>query len=171
MAINITSSEMNMFYGTNSILLLTAIANQNESSESIHLYTNYFSNETNLVFQSKSNKRITLSVRDISAKNILSGNYSVMPGFNLFKISIQTPGLYVITLLSDSFIGSEKIILSHNFSNHSSEIVYEGIKDQTLKEKSVTDEQADLYHFYIYSGDMITKIADRPSVSKTYNVA
>jgi|GEM_PF-1578468 len=170
MVVNVTRSEVNILYNTNSINLTTAITDFTENSEYIRLFSDHLNHGIGLAFHSKYEKTVNLAVYDLSGRKILYGNYSVKRGENQFIISLSKPGLYIVSLLSDSFMDSRKFFLSENFSNRANELVYEEIQLGSLTEKSSVNEEADLYHFYVYSGDMITKIADRPTVAKTYDV-
>jgi len=63
---------------------------------------------------------------------------------------------------------SQKVMISATSGSNS--IDYLGMSLQERKEKSALTNDSKVIHFFVYSGDKITKIADSPDDSKTYNV-
>lgn len=78
-------------------------------------------------------------------------------------------GIYIVHVTGKENKFSLKIISNGNHK-YKNDIQYVGQISINNYEKSAETEEPGVIHFFVYSGNKITKIADSPSESKTYEV-
>ncbi|MCG6190513.1 FISUMP domain-containing protein [Maribellus maritimus] len=137
--------------------------------EQIDVYPNPFVNKTELRFYSGQTTQIKISLTDIDGRTISEKRQNITRGLHRFTISVKNEGLYILNVTGNKNKFSQKIISVKNNSTLS-KIEYNGYSSIAKREKSAKIDNNDLIFFYVYSGDNITKIADSPTESKTYEV-
>jgi uncharacterized protein (TIGR02145 family) len=137
--------------------------------EEISVYPNPFENYTQLIFHSNQNNNVKVSLINPAGQVVAEKNQNITSGIHQFNISTKNNGLYVLNVDGSKNRFSKKIISTRN--NQSLNVIeYKGFSSMSSKEKSAQTEYGKLIFFFVYSGDNITKIADSPSESKTYEV-
>lgn len=139
------------------------------NTEKISIYPNPFENYTQLMFSSNQNDNIKVSIVNAAGQVVAEKSQNITPGIHQFNISTNNNGLYILNVTGNQTKISQKIISSNN-SRSLNKIEYNGYSSLASKEKSAKTEGDEIIHFIVYSGDNITKIADSPTESKTYEV-
>jgi uncharacterized protein (TIGR02145 family) len=140
-----------------------------KNAEGIIVYPNPFENYTQLLFHSNRNDNIKVTLINAAGQVVAATNQNITSGLNQFNISTNKNGLYILNISGNQTKFSQKIISTKNHQSPD-KIEYYGYSSMPPKEKSAKTEEGDLIFFFVYSGDNITKIADSPTESKTYEV-
>jgi len=139
------------------------------NSGEISVYPNPFENGTHLKIFSNQNDNIKVSLINAAGQVVAEKSQNITPGIHQFNISTNNNGLYILNVTGNKTKFSQKIISSNN-NRSLNKIEYNGYSSMSPTEKSAKIEGSELIHFYVYSSDNITKIADSLTVSKTYEV-
>ncbi len=139
------------------------------NSEEISIYPNPFENYTQLIFHSYQNDNIKVSLINAAGQIVAEKNQNITSGIHQFNISTNNNGLYILNIAGTQTNLSQKIISTKN-NQSQNKIEYNGYSSIPPIEKSAKAEGGEIIHFYVYSGDNITKIVDSPTESKTYEV-
>jgi uncharacterized protein (TIGR02145 family) len=139
------------------------------NTEKMNVYPNPFENYTQLSFHSERNDNIKVSLINAAGQIVAEKNQNIISGIHQFNISTNKNGLYILNVTGDKAKFSQKIISTKD-NGSLNKIEFIGYSSMFLKEKSSKIDNNELIFFYIYSGDKITKIADSPTASKTYEV-
>ena len=135
----------------------------------ISVYPNPFENYTQLKFRSNQNDNIKISLVNAAGQVVAEKSQKITPRIYQFNILTKNNGLYILNITGNQTKFSQKIISSKN-NQSLNKIEYNGYSSISPIEKSAKIEGGELIHFIVYSGDNITKIADSPTESKTYEV-
>lgn len=171
-ATKIETGETASVEGSNTINMSSIPTGTNlfpTNPEEISVYPNPFENYTLLEFHSTQNDNIKISLVNASGQAVAEKNQNITFGIHQFNISTSKNGLYILNVTGNQTKFSQKIISTNN-NQSPDKIEYNGYTSIPVKEKSAKIEGGEIIHFFVYSGDNITKIADTLSESKTYEV-
>ena len=171
-AINLETGETSFAEGSNTIHMSSFTTGTKlfpSNPEEISVYPNPFDNCTQLIFNSNQNDNIKVTVVNSSGLVVAEKRQNITSGIYRFNISTNNNGLYILNITGNKTKFSRKIISTRN-NQSLNKIEFNGYSSISPKEKSAKIEEGELIHFYVYSGDNITKIADSPNESKTYEV-
>ncbi|NQU88384.1 MAG: T9SS type A sorting domain-containing protein [Mariniphaga sp.] len=171
-ATNMVTGESNTVSGTNTLLLSsisTASRTITGNSGENKIYPNPFNEHAILQYASTEEDNIDIMLINSSGQIVAKSNQNIVPGLNRFNISVNTKGIYLVSIIGEAVITTLKMVCLQN-SNNKNQIEYTDFSSEVIKEKSNTLEEGDLFHFMVYSSEFITIIADTPTESKTYDV-
>jgi len=176
-ATNLTTKESITVPGDQSLILQNSATNIEEqfSSGGMLVAPNPFVNNTKLYYSSDKEQLVTVQISDLSGKTITSVKNKLLPGTNSFNVSAGSPGLYLLTVITDDNISSVKLI-QHNAGL--ANVKYDGITSdhEKLPLNKLKDAKAgyvlnysegDIISYLIKSGNNSTVINESPSESKT----
>ena len=171
-ATNVVTGETAFADGLNSInisSLTTEAALFPTNPVEISVYPNPFENYTRLKYYSNKNDNIKITIVNAAGQVVSENSQNIASGIHQFNISTNNNGLYILNITGNQTKFSQKIISIQN-NQSVNKIEYNGYSSMSPLEKSTKIEGDELIHFYVYSGDNITKIADSPTESKNYEV-
>lgn len=168
-ATNLPTGETVCVNGTNQISLTITSAGEKWISKDVNIFPNPSFGETELKFYSKQNDKIKVNLINSAGQVVASETKQINQGLQRFKISTQNKGVYIVQVVGIRIKFTHKIICTE--SNRTIDnIQYVGFSSEKNQLKSTVENNPVIIHFYVYSGDMITKIADTPTESKSYEV-
>jgi len=165
---DISTGESYISRGSNEISFTITSVNINSISDDITVYPNPSHGQTQLQFYSKVDDEINITLVNTSGQVLASNQKKIVQGFHIFKITSSNKGVCIINVIGNKSRFSQKVVITDTSDDNS--IEYIGVKLQEHKEKSANEDELKVLHFFVYSGDKITKIADTPTESKTYEV-
>jgi len=171
-AINLSTGETMIASGTNIIRLIYSASNEityGNSSEKINVFPNPFKNRTECRFYMEQSDNVKVLLINAFGQILAENHQRLNEGSYRFKISVNSEGLYFVLVVGEHVKFSKKII-STEVNSNLNKIEFVGSSFISETEKHATVDEPDLFHFFIYSGERITKIADTPTESKTYEV-
>ncbi|MHA7111935.1 FISUMP domain-containing protein [Sunxiuqinia elliptica] len=171
-AINIETGDIELVKGTNTINLSSSVTGMEvvpANYEAVAVYPNPFENHTVLEFYSSQRDVVGISLMDSYGRIVAKKEQNITSGNHKFNLSVANEGVYILSVSGNENKFSRKLI-SLKSNSASNRIEYNGYSSITPKEKSTKIAAGGLLFFYVYSGENITKIADSPTESKTYEV-
>lgn len=171
-ATKIATGEHAFVKGSNTIKLNSFSTGTNlmtSSFDAIKVVPNPFDNHAELQFYSDNNDEIKVLLINALGQIVAEDNQSICQGFQRFNIVTKTEGIYIVNVAGNNKSFSAKIISTINNQN-TDNIKYKGFTNEMKAKKSASIQEVEVIHFMIYSGENITKIADSPTESKTYEV-
>lgn len=171
-ATKVESGETSFVEGSNTINMSSFTTGTKlfpSNPEELSVYPNPFEHSTLLKFHSNQNENIKVSLINAAGQVVAEKKQNVTPGIHQFNISTNNNGLYILNVTGNQTKFSHKIISAKN-NQSQNKIEYSGYSSMSSIEKSAKAEGGELIHFYVYSGENITKIVDSPTESKTYEV-
>lgn len=147
-------------------------------NQELMVYPNPFTNETTIQVDLNQEQKVRISVRNLLGQAVIKKEFQANPGQASFQLTLTTPGVYFIFCQADGSQRSSKIVCSNSF-NQANQINYLGsgiVKSSPGAEKTQPGDNryilnfhpGDLLHYYAYSGDFATVIADYPEESRNY---
>ncbi|MGQ8338519.1 FISUMP domain-containing protein [Sunxiuqinia sp. A32] len=171
-AFKVESGETAFVEGSNTINMSSFTTGTKlfpSNPEEICVYPNPFENYTQLILRSSQNDNIKVSLINAAGQIVAEKKQNVTLGIHQFNISTNDNGLYILNITGNQTKFSQKIISTRN-NQYPNKIEYSGYSSISQHEKSAKTAADELLNFFVYSGDNITKIADSPTESKTYEV-
>jgi len=178
-ATNLTTNQSVTLPG-NETLVLSASTGVPSVSEPAHLgmvFPNPFFGWTTITCAVQKPQTVYLIVLNLTGQVVAQTTAIVQPGENAFALSVNTPGIYAITLTSISGTTSHKVICTET-SESSTSLKYLGrafnsgeqsnLAQTKLKTSSYVlgFAKGDVIHYTCKSGRFITIVTDSPKASK-----
>jgi len=132
------------------------------------VYPNPFLAKTRINYYSKAEEMVSLTVVNNMGQVITALNEEMRLGMNSFELSLKSAGFFWLTIKSGTIQNTFKII-NLKTGNEKNRISYLGSGSSANREKSAIADPVQ-YQFDVYSGGNITRIVDKPVVSKTFTV-
>jgi uncharacterized protein (TIGR02145 family) len=163
---------------------MTITAISNSADENIEVYPNPFEDQVELSYYSDKHDEIKLLLVNSEGKVVKEARNKIVPGRHSFQISVKERGFYSLVIVGIKTITVHKLIcigkgagtnnieyMAVNALNRSNDTGQKSNEEETASSRLAnTNNECDLIHIYVYSGENITKIADTPCASKTYDV-
>lgn len=171
-SINMESGETSVVSGTNTISLSNISTGNNiiqENPDALSFYPNPFQGITTLQYNASEDENIIMLLTNSSGQLVSKMFQNIVSGTHRFDIYVKTEGIYILSVINKKGVHSQRLICFDAFESDF-KIKYLGANSFENVKKSSSNQTGVLFHFFIYSGDNITKIVDTPTESKTYNV-
>lgn len=184
-ATNVTSDESISLPGWEPLTLLRSSGiNDFKFDPDIQVYPNPFNGETTIKTDLDYFQIVHFSVKNLVGQVVIQSSFSAEAGQSLFKLSLKSPGIYLISLTSNGKTQSLKAICINSIkSENSIQLQSSAVLMTDLRSKqhnlasdpidnqySLSFEPGDLIHYQCYSGRNRTIIADYPEISKNFLV-
>jgi len=164
----LTTGKNYISIGSNQISFTITSVNINSIPDNISVYPNPFDGQTQIQFYSPQDDDVRITLFNAAGQILASSQKKINQGLQKLKITTTCQGVCIINLTGNHTKFSQKILVTKSGKNNIIEFI--GINSQEVLEKSAVEESSKVVHFFIYSSDNITKIADTLSISKTYEV-
>jgi uncharacterized protein (TIGR02145 family) len=173
-ATNLTTLDSITIPGGESLTLIKNVTriDELESEKAISVFPNPFGSTARIYFNNTKEQQVTLRLISISGKVLLSRSENLPAGTHQFNISAGRPGLYILSVISDSDNLNIKLIQRNAGSL---KLENTGLKAPVKKATLLKSELSytlsyypdDVISYEIKSGDNVTVINETPTESKT----
>lgn len=164
----ISTGENYISRGSNEISFSITSVEINSIYDDFAVFPNPSCGQTRLRFYSEQHDEININLVNTAGQILASNRRKIAQGFHNFNIKISHRGIYMISVIGNKNRFAQKV-LNTDISDKNS-IEYIGSNFYEQKRKSAVASNLIVVHFFVYSGNKITKIADSLNESKTYEV-
>jgi uncharacterized protein (TIGR02145 family) len=159
------------------VLLLGAggINSMSENTETIRVYPNPMLGLAEISFYAKETGYTQIFIYDMNGRVMAQSNALIEKGINNYLVKDLKDGLYVISIIGNSYTYTTKIASLFNTESEA-KLTYNGLKNinsghpiHTIENGTISMEynSGDLLRLTAHAGDYISEITDVPTGSKT----
>ncbi len=149
-----------------------------DADKALRIYPNPMTTNSNIEFEVTKASRVTVELYDVTGKKVTSIHNDLKAGLHTYNVSGLNQGVYSVSIKSNDFNYSEKII-SNNSTNRTAAIHYTnsrvGFDHTDLKSSNelipMQYDDGDLLHFRGVSGDYttVTHLIPTSNTTVTFN--